>query len=442
MLDYLVESGQASDRATALARMERFKQTVKRQGTLEYSREINLPFYDPDPARVLAPTMASQAIRLTQIAMFGQDDQRINREILKIREAGGNSQMVREGVDRILGRAMEADDAAARLSRLARAIQAAKLGFAAVPNAFQGTMNSLVAADLSSVALGWKTALSKEGRRFAIESGAAIEPVLSEAHRELGGSDLVTSYLKATGFSATERWNRVIAANTGKVYVGKVFAAAQDGDKRGLRLLSEFLGDKAAAMALESGKLRDRDILMAAKRFSDMTQFRSRPEDMPAFASSTFGKVMFQFKSFAYNQTKLMHRETIGAIRKGEVTRGLRTMFLLATVFPAQGELVRIIRAAIRGEDKEYESALEHYWDALAASSVLGMMSDVLQTTGRKRWLEFLAGPSLSMLADTGNLIGILADENASDEAKDKAIKRHLRRHLPMGQLLGRVIED
>lgn len=443
ILDYLVGTGQAPDRATALARMERFKSQVKREGSLEYSREVNLPFYDPDPARVLAPHLASQAIRLTQIALFGQDDQRINAEILKMREAGANTKMVREAVDKILGRAQEADDAASRVSRLLRAIQTAKLGLAVIPNAFQGSMNSLVAADLSSVMLGWKAVLSKEGRRFAIESGAAIEPVLSEAHREFGDSELMTKYLNATGFSATEQLNRILAANAGKIYLGKLFEGARNGDKRGGRLLREMIGDEAADAALRSGKLRDRDLLLGAKRFSDLTQFRSRPEDLPGFASTNMGKVFFQFKSFAYNQTKLMHRETMTAFKNGEVTRGLRTLFLLAALFPLQGELVRLLREMIRGGDpKDYNSEWEHYWDALAASSALGVLGDVLQTTGKKRWLEFLAGPTLSTAGDTGNLLGTIADDSASDEAKNKAIVRYLRRHLPMGQVWGRWIED
>jgi hypothetical protein len=443
VLDYLVSTGQAPDRATALARMERFKSQVKREGSLEYSREVNLPFYDPDPARVLAPHLASQAIRLTQIALFGQDDQRINAEILKMREAGANTKMVREAVDRILGRTQEGDDAAARVSRLLRSIQTAKLGLAVIPNSFQGTMNSMVAADLPSVMLGWKATLSKEGRRFAIESGAAIEPVLSEAHREFGGSELMSKYLNATGFSATEQLNRVLAANTGKIYLGKLFEAARNGDKRGSRLLREFIGIEAADAALRGGKLRDRDILLGAKRFSDLTQFRSRPEDLPGFASTNMGKVFFQFKSFAYNQTKLMHGETVTAFKNGEVNRGLRTVFLLATLFPLQGEIVRLLREMLRGaEPKEYETAWAHYWDSLAASSALGVLGDVLQTTGKKRGLEFLAGPTLSTGGDSINLMGTLADENASDEAKSKAVVKYLRRHLPLGQLWGRFMED
>lgn len=443
LLDYLVASGQARNQADALAKMERMKARTKRQGTLEYSREVNLPFYDPDPARVLAPVMASQAIRLTQIAMFGQDDQLINREILAIQKAGGNSKLVREGVDRMLGRAMEADDAAARVSRFVRAVQSAKLGLAVIPNSFQGVMNSLVAADAPTVLLGLKRAVTSEGRRFAIQSGAAIEPVLSEAHRDLGGSELITTYLKATGFSATEQWNRTLAANVGKAYAEKMLAKAKKGDTRGTRLLNELLGKKAAAAALTRGSLQESDVLIAAKRFSDMTQFRARSEDMPGWASTPLGKVFFQFKSFAYNQARLMHRETVTALRNGETTRGLRTLFVLATVFPLQGEVVRLLREAIRGgEPKEYESALAHYWDALAASGALGMLGEVLQASGWKRGLEFVAGPTASHAGDTMNLVGALADPDASDEAKEKAIQRYLRRHLPMGQLLGRVFEE
>ncbi|BDC50642.1 hypothetical protein F183_A29580 [Bryobacterales bacterium F-183] len=119
-------------------------------------------------------------------------------------------------------------------------------------------------------------------------------------------------------------------------------------------------------------------------------------------------------------------------------TRGLRSFFLLATLFPLQGAAVLALRQAIKGEEKQYDSAFAWYGDALAAASVLGVLGDILQTTGNKRWLEFLAGPSLPTLGDTGNLLGILVDEKASGSAKDKAIKRWIRRHA--GPIVGPVL--
>ncbi len=422
LLQHLVDSGQATDKAEALAKLQRFRSNIQRHGSLEYSRELNLPFYDPDPVRVIPFAAATGAKRLAQIAEFGQDHQRINREILKISEAGGNPDFVRKSVDNMLGVISEGDTAEARVSRFLRATQTLKLGLSAIPNATQGVLNSMLKADAPTVAAGFVSALSKRGRRLAIESGAAIEPVLAEAHKELGGGRMVDRYLKMTGFSQTEQFNRAVSANVGAKWANKNLEQliSKPTDK-GARARLEELGIDADA-AIKRGSLTQEDRLMAAKKFSDITQFRTRPEDLPAFASTPFGRVAFQFKTFAYNQARLIAKETVGEIKAGRVGRGLRTAFVVATLFPAAGELVRLLRNGITGRDQEFEDDWAHYLFSLSSAGTLGILSDAWQAAESKRGTEFLAGPAAT---DAGRLAAILANPDMDTEDKLDALKKY-----------------
>ncbi len=422
LLQHLVDSGQATDKAEALAKLQRFRSNIQRHGSLEYSRELNLPFYDPDPVRVIPFAAATGAKRLAQIAEFGQDHQRINREILKISEAGGNPDFVRKSVDNMLGVISEGDTAEARVSRFLRATQTLKLGLSAIPNATQGVLNSMVKADAPTVAAGFVSALSKRGRRLAIESGAAIEPVLAEAHKELGGGRMVDRYLKMTGFSQTEQFNRAVSANVGAKWANKNLEQliSKPTDK-GARARIEELGIDADA-AIKRGSLTQEDRLMAAKKFSDITQFRTRPEDLPAFASTPFGRVAFQFKTFAYNQARLIAKETVGEIKAGRVGRGLRTAFVVATLFPAAGELVRLLRNGITGRDQEFEDDWAHYLFSLSSAGTLGILSDAWQAAENKRGTEFLAGPAAT---DAGRLASILANPDMDTEDKLDALRKY-----------------
>lgn len=433
VLQHLVDSGQAANKADALAKMQRFRSHVKKHGNLEFAREVNLPFYDPDPARVMPMHVAGTSIRLAQVAELGQAGQVVNREIRKIQEAGGNPDFARAAVDRIIGFADRANDNEEKLSRLLRSINGFKLGLAAIPNASQ-TINILLKADLRAFGAGWRSLLSHSGRRFAIEAGATIEPVLHESVREMAGtSRYLDTYLRATGFSTVERANRIVAANAGAQYAKRMLDRAVNGKTAGARrqatgALSE-LGIEADA-AVARGHLTAEEVLTAAKRMSDLTQFRARPEDVPFFASSPMGKMFFQFKSFAYNQTRLLHQSIIGELRSGNYGRAMRNLFLLGVIFPGVGELVASLRAWVRGMDRD-AVGLERYLQDIMAVGGLGILADALARASWGKFAEFLTGPTPALAGDVASAGIKIADPRTSANEKKTAALRFVRRHAP-----------
>jgi hypothetical protein len=452
LLDYLVKSGQAVDHAAAFDKLLRWKRDVKRHGNLEFERVVNLPFYDPDPVRVLPHHVVSAGVRLAQVATFGQESQAIHEQVYKIAQAGGRAAEVQKAVDRMIGVIEQGNSWDVRLARTLTAMNTLKLGLAAIPNSTQGVLNSMLAADLGSLVAGLRVSFGEQGRAVAVRSGATIEPVLAEMTREFGEGGLlrrlpivgphltIDNYLKSVGFAATERFNRTLAANVGFSWAGKNFERlkARPKDAQARKFLTELGID--ADGALKAGGLTEEDLLRAAKKFSDVTQFRSRPQDMPEFASTPWGRVVFQFKSFAFHQAQLVAKQTAGELRSGNVGRGTRNLLILGALFPAAGQLVKILRNGITGrEDKEFESAWAAWWDAMGQAGALGIMMDGTRAamSGRVgRVTGFLAGPSAGFVDDAAVLFTTLQDPEKDGEAKMKAIQRWYRRHGPLGSVI------
>lgn len=436
ILEYLIRTGQADSRAEALKLLRQMRSTVRKHGSLEHSREVRLPFYDPDPARVLPWVSSTSAIRLAQIAEFGQKGERINAEILKIRDAGGNEQWVRDQVERILGLAMDSDSEEKKLSVWLRTLMTFKLSLAQISNATQGILNTMLAGDFPALAAGLRGMLTAEGRRFAIESGASIDSVLAEAGRDLGEKRAVDAFLKWTGFSAAEQMNRVFAANAGADIARRLFKRIQKLQKAGKYKVNSWERQRLEDFgidvdeALQRGALSHGEILLAAKRFSDMTQFRTRVQDQPAAASY---KVLWQFKSFAYNQGRLVGKEIIGEWRRGNPGRAMRAMLVLGIFFPLVGDLVRMLRDLIKGKDREFESAFARYAAAVSEVGSLGIVVDAVRSAGARRGLEFIAGPSFSDLA---SLAEDLAADKPADEKLESLKKYATRRLIPFGNVI------
>lgn len=429
---HLVESGQARDEAEAYMLLQRFrKRAIKRQGSLEYSRTADLPFYDPDPGRVLPQFVTAASMRLAQVREFGQTNQQINKLIRTIDSTGGNAQFVRAAVDRAIGIVNEPDTAAARISSAVRMVQGFKLGLSFIPNATQGALNSLLKSDLASTLAGGKGLMTAEGRRFALESGASLEGVVNEMLRSVGTENSkLGTFLKAVGFTPTEQANRVWAANAGVTYARRMLARLQKdpNDGRALKVLTE-LGLKPNVL-LKLGKIDGDAALVAAKKFSDITQFRGGVTDLPFFATTPLGKVVFQFKTFVYGQTRLMYDELVGELRAGRFGRGLRTLLILATAFPLAGEAISDLRSWIKGKERKTEG-LKRYFEDVAQSGALGVVFDMLQAGGYGKAVEFLAGPTLSDIGEGTNA--------AAGDNKMRALGRYAFQRVP---LLGPVLYD
>jgi hypothetical protein len=436
---YLVDSGQAKSRSQAFWLLTRFrKRHIRRQGSLEYARQVDLPFYDPNPARVLPPWAHSASMRLAQVREFGQGNELVNHLVREIEKAGGDSAKVRLMVDRVLKMVEEPDTDGAKLSRTLRALQGFKLGLSAIPNVAQGALNSLLASDLPSTLAGAKGLLSKEGRRFAMQSGASLEGVINEMVQYAGGENQALSkFLKGVGFTATEQANRIFAANAGITYARRMLSRLKANPENGrARKVLEELGLDADAL-LKKGAIEGNDALQAAKKFSDLTQFRADPKDLPLFASSNAGKVFFQFKQYIYGQTRLLHREVVEEFAAGRFGRGARALVVLGIVFPMAGEVIQDLRSLITGR-KRPTKALERYLDDIVVTGALGVLQDMIESGSYGRATETIVGPTMGEIGETINnaVKDAISGKPLSEPRKSALLKQAFRRIPLLGPIM------
>lgn len=442
LIEHLIQTGQADNRLEATRLLARArKDTTLKHGSLEFAREIELPFYDPDPARVLPHWVASASQRLESIRVFGQKGAQgdlVQGLIESIRESGGDVNYVEKAVERMLGRVNDLQKGQ-RIGAFLRTVQGFKLGLAAIPNATQGALNSLLYGDLQATAAGFKGILTKEGRRFGMRSGASIDSVLNEMTRAVGSEwHPLGVYLKAVGFSGSERLNRIFAANAGANYAGRLAKRLRiNPNDKTTRARMEELGIDPDQV--RDGQLTGDQILMAAKKFSDITQFRSRPQDLPLWASSPAGKIFFQFKTFIYSQARLVGRTTIGEARRGNFGRAARNLLILATVFPLTGEAIGALRSLVTGRDRDVEG-WDRYLDDIGQVGALGILNDIFESVKYGGTLKWTAGPAPGQVAEIAD--AALRIGTAKDPLKAAAnFGKVLLKQIPLaGQVRRRIL--
>lgn len=398
--NYLVKTGQAQSKDEAVGMMTRFFKQARqpRFGPLESAREFDFPFYDPDPRRVLPQYTYGAVSRLETIAAFdGKDPNKFFSQLvgkvsrLKGPEAGKEFAKL---IDIAVGK-VESLPARDKFSQFMRTLQIPKLAFSQVLNLGQ-SLNTLLSTDATSTLRGIAYAFTQKGQSRALQTGATLESVFREAHKATGiDTEFGEKFLRGIGFTATERFNRTVAANTGFVYAEKTLAKlVKDPSNKVLKRRLTEMGIDADS-ALRRGTLVDEEKLMAGQMVAEMTQFRQRPLDLPAFAASPEGKMFFQFKNFAFQQTRFLKNRLKAQIDDGNYSGVARDLIVLGTLFPMTGEVIGDIRSIISGTDRP-TGAFDRYMQDLTMVGGFGIIADAFTSASWGRVLEFLAGPGVS----------------------------------------------
>lgn len=160
--------------------------------------------------------------------------------------------------------------------------------------------------------------------------------------------------------------------------------------------------------AVARGFLTRDDHLNAGFNLSSKTQFLSRSSDLPAFANSPFGKVVSQFRTFAYQQGTFLKSEIYDDLAgRGDFKRGVRNLLIFTTLFPISGEVIADVRSLITGT-KRPTDALGRYFDNIISVGGMGLAFDALRGAQQGRLSEFLLGPGIGETVRTGeNVIGL-----------------------------------
>jgi len=404
LMKYLVKSGQATSmkEAESLAYrqlIQRASRRITQYGPLEYARKINIPFWDPDPRRVL-PSYTFQAIsRVEEATQFGAKNRTLNTLITKIRRTTGveNAKMADELVRTITGQIQRAPGRE-QLSLFLRSLQTPKLAFAQIINLGQN-LNTLMATDFKSLGYGLASAFRSDGVRNAMKTGAVLNSVIKKQLSYLGGSQFSDKFLKYTGFQWTELFNRTVAANAAQKYANITFAKLQNDTTNGvLRWRLQEMGIDPDDV-LAKGVLGQNELLKAGNILSSKTQFLSEPMNLPAWASSPEGKVFFQFKNYAYNQTLFVKNQLASQWNNKDFTKVVKTVMTLGLLFPITGEALGDIRALVTRQ-KRPTKFLDRWLSDIQMSGTFGLAADLWSSAAWGKFTEGAFGPTVGTISD------------------------------------------
>lgn len=150
---------------------------------------------------------------------------------------------------------------------------------------------------------------------------------------------------------------------------------------------------------LSRGFMTPEEKALASQTFVERTQFLGQPLDLPYFASTPVGKVLFQFKTFSYQQARFITREMKTQFARKDYSRAFRNIFILSTVFPMTGEVLADVRSLIT-QEKRPTKALDRYVADIFAAGTYGMFYDYWRAAESGNTAKTLLGPAPGDVVD------------------------------------------
>ena len=383
--------------------------TPKLFGNLEFARVIDFPTEVLKRGKDLVVDYIHAASkRIAQAEEFGPVNQKLEDLITKISGESPDAKLIEEVTMRELG-LQKKDFGQEKVSSLLRAWQGVtKLGTAAISNLSQSVNTATtygIGRTLMAIVNDIKN--STVSREFAMNAGGISEAAIREIMQESTGvASKVGRAFTAPGFQKVETFNRAVAANAGKSYVLDEFGRLLKGAKGSAENLKKMGVD--VAEAVKSGKLSENDLINAARTAVKETQFTVRPLDLPANWTTTYGRVVTQFKNFAFKQGQFVAKNVISPAiqliktggREGSLTPLIRYTLLGTLV----GEGVADTKALITGRERPTDP-LQRVVDNILSVGGVGLPADLYKavtTRGAQGLLSWITGPTITEAAEIG----------------------------------------
>lgn len=403
-VNYLVNKGLAKDAGEAVGQINGLRQTLGREGnkfgSLEKSRLTDLPYYEKSKS-VLQDYLTRAATRVSEARTYGPADEIANKLIAGAGKEGHDIPTAKRAFDIAVGN-VHYDPAMSAVSKGVRsALGVAKLGTAAVSHLGQPLVNTAPVAGIGRTIAAYAKTLSPENRAFVEESAVRAENVINEIKKGEGYTGLLSKFT-APGLNTLQKLNRSVSAIAGRDWANSL---AAKGDAKALEILKNKLG---VTGEIGSKLTRDQEI-QAARRLTDLTQFRMAPRDLPMFASSPEGKFITQFRTFAMKETGFMKNEILTPAKNGNFAPLLR---LIAVGLPV-GYGINTIKNTITGHDASGDSTTKKVIDAYNRVGAFGLPGTVAES--------FQYTKNAKGQLDSGKLLQALAGDIAP--AAGEAVK-------------------
>ena len=330
-----------------------------------------------------------------------------------------------------------------KLIRTIRTAQLTKLAFAWIPNSLQWWTNEFPRIPIKAVPrVLWDTAKyyglagkknKAKAREWFSKTGAetlkqAVQLAMMENPDKVNA--MADIMLKLHLFSGTEFNNALMSASAGK---WRAIIMSERLHKKGEKswrapfyraeLKKMGLSEADIKRVIRDGPLTPEDVrILADASFYQRRsgQFLANAFELPKFWSTPWGRLLTQFKNFAYNQTGMLYEEGVKEayrfIKSGIKTRGravegdVTKIMKWAVVLPAAGALVT------KFKEELFPKIGIHFYEELMAGKSwpfkmmvyisntgnLGLAMDVLMSFkyGKDSLLPLIGGPTVSDIGE------------------------------------------
>ena len=414
---------------------------------LEMPRKLNLRGEVEDTSLGLSLYSREVSRRIAMAEAFGPDLARLNQLIRRVGLEGGNEDFALQIVNRILGRQRDLSRTEQKFETFAGPARSfaviSHLALAGAQNLTQlhfGAFRTSYVAAAKATGKMLKSLVSEDARHELLKliSDSGAIPFVREGKirmRDLFFSDVADEYYKdyvgintsvnkyarwfliGTGFTPSERFNRIVSAIMGEEYLksqlnralkyegatgkgGKLLynhavkelKALLDTPDSKLSLQPAELTDKLIHLARShQGKVNDLDELgavgirakaRAALKVVDDSQFGVTGKlKLPYYWASPYGQFFFQFKTFAFHSAQFFKRE---------IQRNPQKAFLMAAPgFAAfggvQGALWNYGMEAIYNREHP-ETYKEKYLQGFFQLGMFGMYMNMVRAATNRGW--------------------------------------------------------
>lgn len=311
---HLIDSGQAKDVPAAIKLLTVMKSKYSSPfGHFENARSnVQIPGYDTS-RNALTSYVSGAFNKIGHAAQFGPKGEAANRLLANIAAEGKDANLATKYYQTAVGTVEHPPIRESVTRNIMAYNRITKLGLSSILNATQSN-NTFATAGIFNTARAALKTLSPADRAYVDKTGTTVESVINNL-KEQGGlsgksKGALNKVLNAPGFGAVEKFNRRVASIAGRDWANRL---ASKGDARSLNILKNKLGVEG-----DIGKsLTEPQQIQASRALTKLTQFKTGAKDLPAWTQSPEGKLVAQFRTFAYKQTGFVYNELIKEALRG-----------------------------------------------------------------------------------------------------------------------------
>jgi hypothetical protein len=448
MVKILAKRG-VKDPETALALGAYRSQGIKKLNSVDFQRKFSgtldeltkegVPFIR-DPIRMMRAAMENHGIRQQMVKRWGPDLAGIEAaKRVAIEVEGANPAFVNTMMDHIFFQRYSAQATKALAGFMTDMQVITKMTFGVVPNLFQTPTNNVAYFGFRDSLAGTVKTLNKARRDDVARSLGMMETVIIGNMRSIFqggeaitvGDKLAARALKWTFFSGSEQANRLITGSTATSFVIRTADKAFRGKLRGSNRVYARRQFADLGLDLEGivkrGEVSKQEFKTAIVNGVRRTQFQTDITDVPLFWRTPWGRVAFQFKTFAFNQAKLMRDLVFVEAAQGNY----KPMVAILSVYPALGSVVGNLTDALKDRDNN-KTGLARHMQNFSNVGGFGLTYNAFMASRFGNPAQFLLGPTVS---DFLSFMQAVAQPDRGGVAR-AAIERQ-----PIYQAAGRLLQ-